>query len=295
MAQDAPAPLGDTRVEPHPPQVAAVDARQAVVAREPLVHVRVVGREQVEDAAVLANQALDEELGLLPERLAQVLVELRKQQRVRHDALQIAQVEQLAREVANERLRAGIGQHPARLPAEHVRFVQPALLGEGEELLVRPARPQEVRQARRQLEVGQHVGGGRPDVDRIAFDPEQEVGRDQHPLERVLHAGVEAAAAAAGAVEVHQRREVPGSDGTAVGAPRQRGQDLPRAGLLVRRRRARGPAGEQGPPGRRVARTGAGVGTADGHVLDGRVAVPHLVDRPRQRCSGAAGARPRAP
>ena len=79
-------------IEPDAPEVAAVNARDAVVAAEPLVDERVVGSEQVEDAAILADEALDEELGLLPERLPQVLVELRKDERVRNCPAQVAQV-----------------------------------------------------------------------------------------------------------------------------------------------------------------------------------------------------------
>ena len=51
-------------VERHAPEPAAVDIRNLVVLREPLVEERVVGGEQLEDAAILAQLALEEELGL---------------------------------------------------------------------------------------------------------------------------------------------------------------------------------------------------------------------------------------
>ena len=263
MAEDAAAALRHVRVERHAPEVAAVDVRDAVVPGEPLVDERVVGSEQIEDAAVVANEALDEELGLPQERLAQVLVELRKHQRVRHDAAQIAQVEPLAREVADELRRARIRQHPPRLRFEHRRVGEPALIGQVEQRVVRPARPEEVRQAGRHLEIGQRVGRGRLDVDRIALDPEEEVGRDEHAFQRKLDAGVEAAVAAAGPVEVHEGREVRRVDRPAIGAARQRRQDLRGAGVLVLRRRAVRPAGEDGAAARGVARTRAHVRPAD--------------------------------
>ena len=65
------------------PEAAAVDTRNAVVAREPLVEERVVGRQQLGERAIVAQLAADEQLGLAPERLAQVLVELREQIRIR--------------------------------------------------------------------------------------------------------------------------------------------------------------------------------------------------------------------
>ena len=46
--------------------------------REPLVHERVVGRHQIENVPVLADNASKEQLRLAPERVAQVVVEIRK-------------------------------------------------------------------------------------------------------------------------------------------------------------------------------------------------------------------------
>mgnify|MGYP003694800851 CR=1 FL=1 len=47
----------------HAAEVAAVDVRDAVVACQPFVHERVVRAEQVDDAAVVADDALEEHLG----------------------------------------------------------------------------------------------------------------------------------------------------------------------------------------------------------------------------------------
>ncbi len=46
-------------------EAAAADVRDAVVPRQPLVDERVVGVEQVDDAAVLAQHAAEQQLGLL--------------------------------------------------------------------------------------------------------------------------------------------------------------------------------------------------------------------------------------
>ena len=56
----------------------------AVVPGQALVQERVVGVEQIDDAAILAHDALEEQLRLLLERLAQVVVEV--EQRFRDSA-----------------------------------------------------------------------------------------------------------------------------------------------------------------------------------------------------------------
>ena len=64
------------------------------MTREPLVHEREVGVEQVEEASILADDGAEEHLRFTPERLAQVVVEvLRLGLHVR----QIAQVAATAR------------------------------------------------------------------------------------------------------------------------------------------------------------------------------------------------------
>ena len=63
-------------VERHPAELASVYIRDAVVPRQPLVDESVIGAQQIQDAAILAQLALDEQLRLLLERLAQVVVEI---------------------------------------------------------------------------------------------------------------------------------------------------------------------------------------------------------------------------
>ena len=99
-------------------EVAAVDVRHAVVPRQPLVDERVVGVEQVEHAAVLRDDALEEQLRFLAERLPQLVVEVREVARRRHVALQVAQQQPLAGEVVGERPRLRVGEHAHDLPLE---------------------------------------------------------------------------------------------------------------------------------------------------------------------------------
>ena len=71
-------------VERHPPKPLAVDARHAVVARQTLVHERVVRAKQVEQAVVLAQLAGQKQQRLLFHVGAEVLVEVVEHVRVRH-------------------------------------------------------------------------------------------------------------------------------------------------------------------------------------------------------------------
>ena len=63
----------------HAAELRAVDVRDSVVLRQPLVDERVVRLQQIEDAAVFLDDAGEEQFGLALERVAQVVVEIREQ------------------------------------------------------------------------------------------------------------------------------------------------------------------------------------------------------------------------
>ena len=159
-------------IELHPPEVAAVHVRNPVVPGEPLVHERVRRGQQVEDAAVAAQHAVDEQLGLAPERPPQVLVETGEEPRVGLLRIDVAKEQPLLGEVVHEGGRPRIREHPAHLAVEHPGLAQPAPNRGVEQFFVGNAAPQEERQARRQLEIADriHVAGRR--AGRIALDPE---------------------------------------------------------------------------------------------------------------------------
>ena len=125
------------------PEVAAIDARHTVVASQPLVQKGVVGAQQVEDAAILADDALEEQLRLAAHRATQVVVEVREEIAVRLHAADVAQLQPLAGEVGDQRTGLGIRQHPADLRIE--RGLQPATFGAGQQRLVGNAAPEEER------------------------------------------------------------------------------------------------------------------------------------------------------
>ena len=103
VAQDAAARLV---LDGHAAEIAAVDALHAVVARETVVDERVVGRQKIEQVAVLAHDAREQHLGLGAEGLPQIVVEAREVLDGAALGLQVAQVEPLAGEVLDERVRA---------------------------------------------------------------------------------------------------------------------------------------------------------------------------------------------
>src|SRR2546423_1889203 len=75
--------------ERHPAKAAAKDVRDAVVLRQSLVDEGVVRAHELGDAAVLAQDALHEQLGLAAEGLAEVVVEVGEQARVRGDRVEL--------------------------------------------------------------------------------------------------------------------------------------------------------------------------------------------------------------
>ena len=134
-------------------EVDALHVGNVVVRRQPLVHERVVGVEQIDERPILAHDAVEEELGFPLERPRQRVAVVRVEERVRHDVDQPPQRQPLPREVDGEGPRPRIGQHPPHLLFEHRRIPQLVRVGEVEQLVVGPAAPQEERQARRERQV----------------------------------------------------------------------------------------------------------------------------------------------
>src|SRR5690606_15239604 len=78
LAQQA-AAHGHFRAEFHTTELRTVDVGDAVVLGQPLVDVGVVGGQQVEDAAILVNDAAEEQFDLAPVGVTQGAVEVREQ------------------------------------------------------------------------------------------------------------------------------------------------------------------------------------------------------------------------
>ncbi len=69
--------------------------------RQPLVEERVVRLDESAHAAILAQHAVEEELGFLPERLPQVVVEVPKKIGAGIDRVDVAQPQPLPGEIAS--------------------------------------------------------------------------------------------------------------------------------------------------------------------------------------------------
>ena len=133
------------------PEMAAVHIANPVMRGEPLVQKRIVGRQQLHDAAVVVHLAADKQLGLLLHRVAQVLVEFRVQLRVGDDARELAQLEPSAGEIIDQRAGPRIAKHAAHLLLQRSGTAQRSANCGVPQLVVRDAAPQKEGQARSQV------------------------------------------------------------------------------------------------------------------------------------------------
>ena len=96
----------------------AGDVRDPVVPRQARVDERVVGRQQVEHAAIVADQAVEEELGFAHHRAPERPVEVRIQDGVGQDLLDVGEPQPLPGKPRRQRIGTRIGQHPLHLAIE---------------------------------------------------------------------------------------------------------------------------------------------------------------------------------
>ena len=142
-----------------------------------------------------------------------------------------------------------------------------ALLGQPQKFFVGNTAPKEEREPRGQLEVSNPTDGPGGAAARAALDAEQEARRNEDCAKGRLDPRVETPAVfPARGEQPHQRFDVGLAGGTAVGSPRERSQDLFRAGLLkVARRRT---AHENALSAFGVAWTRRIEGAADKDIID---------------------------
>ena len=279
------------RGQGHAAEMAALDAGNPVVRGQTLVQPGMVGGQEIEDAAVPAQDTVEEQLGLADQPLPQRLVE---RQRIgiagTHRGVgEIAQLQPLAREVTGQRRRPGVGDHPPDLPLELGRIGEPPRVRRRQQRVVGQAAPQEEREPGGELEVRHRIRAAGHRVDGIRLESEQEVGARQQVAQRALDASLEVLATGPRVVvEPAQQRDVGGGGGPAIGAPREPGQDLGGARRLAGGGLRR--AEEDAPAAGGVARPAIAVRPADGHAADDgdgtgnptapRVPerIPHLLD-----------------
>ena len=102
---------------------------------------------------MLSKNSSDSRLRPLPQLVVPVGIE----DAVGRGRRQVAQIEQLLGEVRDQRVRPRVGEHAPHLLLEHASAAQPPLRRDGDQLVVRNAAPQEERQPRRELEIGDAV------------------------------------------------------------------------------------------------------------------------------------------
>ena len=186
-----------------------------------LVDERVIGRHQVEHAPVFVHDAPEKERCLLLECLSQVVVEVCELLRVRLHVPEIAQVEPLAGEIGDDRVRLGVGEHPPHLLLEDCWRVEPPPAREIQELIVGNAAPDEERQSRRELEIRYLVDRLGRRAGRIGFDVKSKLRTCQNPLKCRSNASLEVAFGSARPIEPEQALEVRVGDVPAIPAPRE--------------------------------------------------------------------------
>ena len=92
--------------------------------REAFIQERVVRLQQIEDAAIFAQDAFEEEFRFLAKGLAQVVIEVGKESQIGRERFEIAQVEPLLGKIADQASRARVRQHPPHLFLEHARVCE---------------------------------------------------------------------------------------------------------------------------------------------------------------------------
>ena len=166
-----------------------------------LIQERIVGTEQIENTAVLAENAGDEELGFFAEGGAQVLVEAAEDVGIGLQIFERPQVEPLAGEVLDQRVGVRRGEHARRLGLDYRGFTQVCF----KQFVIGNRTPQEEGKARRHFRGAEAVGTARCSIAGFAFDAEEEIRRDQHGFEGGLNAGVEVSILASLFIEPHER------------------------------------------------------------------------------------------
>ncbi len=114
-----------------------------VVPRQPLVEERVASVDEIEHAAILADDMVDEQLGFAPHRQPQVVLELREALAIPGDRLERAELQPLAPEVLGDRARLRMAQHTPHLIRDHVGIAQRPGVGRAPQARRRACWPRE--------------------------------------------------------------------------------------------------------------------------------------------------------
>src|SRR5262249_13584330 len=157
--------------------------------------------QQVKHAAVFLQRARCEQFRFLLERVEKSLVEVRVESRIGNDFGYAPQIQPLRCEIAHQRNRARIPEHPPHLLIQDLRIAQLSLFRKRQQWLIGNAAPQKERQPRREFDIGEGVRLSGPGLWRVPQDPQQKVRVDEKPLQSKLDPGVKASAFFAAGLE----------------------------------------------------------------------------------------------
>src|SRR5262245_25449664 len=103
-------------------EMTALDVRDAVVTRQPLIEKGVSRSEQLDHTSILANDTAEEQLGLTLERDTQGIVESSYIRVSGPDVLKISEQQPLGSEVLRQRVGSRIREHSPDLTLQHLWF-----------------------------------------------------------------------------------------------------------------------------------------------------------------------------
>ena len=142
----------------HAAEAAAVDVRDAVVPRQPLVDERVVRRQQVERRCGPRAMMLSKNSSVSRWNAWRRLSSKSGNRSEFGCTLRtLRSCSHWPAKLSTSACDARIGQHPPHLPLEHGRILQLARARQRQQLVVRDAAPEEERQARRELDIADAI------------------------------------------------------------------------------------------------------------------------------------------
>ena len=174
--------------ELHSPELRTGDTWDAVVAGQPVIQKRIIGVQELRHRLVLAQQVLKEQARFGFHGIAEIRTPIGELLGVGLDAVQVPRLEPLPGKIVGEGRGARIGQETFDLSVQHSGRGELAGFGQREQLVVRHRAPEEIAQARGELEIGNPMHLGRIRSIRVSLDTEQEMGGNQHRLNRQLDA-----------------------------------------------------------------------------------------------------------
>ena len=173
------------------------DTADSVVRRQFLVHREVLGVDELEQTAVLPQQAAEELDDFPLHRLLERTAVLGEDAGVRfRAAAQFHRAEPLADESARKSDRPGVTDHAADLVPDDAGLTETPFLRQIEQGFVRHGEPEKVREPR-----SESVAADSPFRAAALFEPEEEVRRHESGLERTADGLIEGQALPIGLLE----------------------------------------------------------------------------------------------